>query len=278
MAKLVSAYLVRRPQYDDPAVENQVRDYLPGKDLNWTGNKLVFPFTGNKIDLIAEPGSTGTADVLIDGKKPSDFPELYQNTRVSGYPGIGWPIISRIDHRAPLMLEDWTATATDFSPDGKHFKFSVRGSVTGPDGDGVSDAPFVSNSGRVVIQPNYWNIDYSFTLMQGPWAKDPSKARFVMPKEVTATWKILPLFTDVYSTPAISDPAVETPVVLAQGLSNGPHKLQLIGHDGPVEFRALRVYQPPSTNSEPDSVGAPGDISNVPNFAPPIQKIESKPQ
>jgi len=274
MAKLVSAYLVRRPQYDDPAVENQIRDYIPGKDVNWNGNKLVFPFTGNKIDVIAAPGATGTADVLIDGKKPSEFPELYQATRVSGFPGIGWTCISRIDHTAPLVIEKWTATATDFSQDGKHFKFSVSGSVTGPDGDGDSDHPFVSKSGRVAIQPNYWNMAYSFGLLQGAWAKNNNKSPFVVPKEIVATWKIVPMFTDVYSAPVLPDPTVETPINLAQGLANAPHELQLIGHDGPVNFKSLRVYQPPLAVSASQGNTTPTDY--VPTFAPPMQKDPTK--
>lgn len=272
MAKIVGAYLTRRPQYDDPNVEKQIRDYIPGKELKWTGNKLVFSFTGNKVDVMAEPGATGIADVLIDGKKPSELPELYKTSRVSGYPGIGWPVISRIDHNAPLVLEDWTATATDFSPDGKHFKFSVSGSVTGPDGEGNSDETFISKSGRAVIEPKYWNMAFSFGLMQGAWAKDRNKPPFVTPQQIVATWKVIPFFTDTYSTPTIADPAVETPVILVQGLSNGPHELQLISHDGPVKFKALRIYQPPLAGAEPSQEASPGSLQNVPTFAAPIQK------
>jgi hypothetical protein len=272
MSKMVSAYLVRRPQYDDPVVEHQVRDYIPDQDLKWTGNKLVFHFTGNKIDAIARLGATGAADVRIDGKKPSELPELYQTSRVSGYPGIGWPVISRIEHHVPLVLEDWTATATDFSQDGKHFKFSVSGSMTGPDGEGNSDETFISKSGRVVIEPDDWNMAYSFGLMQGPWAKDKSKPPFVLPTQIVATWKVVPFFTDTYSTPAIADPTVETPVILAQGLSNGPHELQLVGHEGPVQLRALRVYQPPLAYAVPSQDNTPGAVQNVPTFAAPIQK------
>ncbi len=272
MAKLVSAYLVRRPQYDDPAADQQVRDYFPEKDLRWDGNKLVFPFVGNRIDVIAEPGAEGNADVLIDGKKPSAYPELYQPTRVSGYPHIGWPIISRIDHPSPLVLEEWTARATDFGPDGKHFKFQVSGSVTGPDGEGSSEAPFVSKSGRVAIKPEDWNIAYSFTLLHGSWAKLNGQAAFVPPGEVVARWKIVPFFADVYVAPTITDPAVETPVVLAQGLSNRPHELQLVGREGPLKFRALRVYQPPRTASEAAPETHPADLEHVPTFAPPPPK------
>ncbi len=277
MARLVGAYFVRRSQYDDPVTENEVRDYLTPKDVTWQGNNLVFPFVGNKIDIIAEPGAVGTADVLIDGRKPSTFAELYQPTRVSGFPGIGWPIIRRVDHVAPQVVEDWTATATDFSPDGKHFKFTVQGSITGPDGEGNSDERFVSKSGRVVLEPNYWNMSYSFALMQGPWAKDKNKPAFVTPKEIVATWKVLPFFADSYTSPAIPDPSVETPVTLAQGLSNGPHELQLIGRAGPLKFRAIRVYHPSFTSTEPIREARDSDLQHVPTFAPPLPKNGAKP-
>ena len=272
MARLVGAYLVTRPRYDDPAADREVRDLTLDRDVQWDGGRLTVPFTGNRIDVLAAPGATGSADVLIDGRKPSTFPELYQPTRVSGYPGIGWPIIGCVDHPAPLVLEEWTATATDFSPDGRHFRFQVRGSVTGPDGEGTADAPFVSRSGRVAIQPDDWNIGYSFALLQGPWAKDKAKGAFVPPEQVTATWRITPEFADVYLPPVLTDPAVETPVVLAQGLSNGPHELQLIGHDGPVRFEALRVYQPPLGVAGPTREADGRDPLPAPTFAPPMEK------
>ena len=279
MSQIVSAYLVRRPQYDDPKVDHEIRDYIPGQDVQWTGNKLTLPFTGNKIDALADLSGTGAADVLIDGKKPSSFPELYQPARVSGYPGIGWPILSRVQHHAPLVLEDWTATLSHFSQDGKHFQFSVRGSVTGPDGEGTADQTFISKSGRVVITPEDWNIAYAFGLMQGPWAKDKSKPPFVLPQEITATWKIVPYFADIYTTPIVPvgapiapDPAIERPVILAQGLTNGPHQLQLIGRTGPVKIKALRVYQPSWKAAPPTPEASPSDLQHVPTFAPPLPR------
>ena len=273
MAALVGAYLVRRPQYDDPAVERQIRDYLPGRDFSWKENKLTFKFTGNRIDVIAEPGATGMAQVLIDGKKPSDIPALYVPGRVSGYPGIGWPVISHVGHEKPLLIESWTASATDFSPDGKQFNFTVEGSVTGRDGAGTSDKRFVSNSGRAIIEPEAWNIDYSFGLMKGAWARKKDKPPFVIPEKVVATWKVNPFFVDEIRVPSIADPATETLVTLALGLSNGPHELQLTGNGVPVKIRALRVYQPPlqSTGKSEDAGSKPA-VRDVPQSAPPMQK------
>ena len=270
MSTLINAYLIRKPEYDDPTVVNQIRDYLAEKDWTWTDNQLSFPFTGNKIDIIAAPDSTGSAEVLIDGKKPSDLPELYQTSRVSGYPGIGWPIISQVEHEKPLILEEWTATTSGFSEDGKHFKFTVEGSITGKDGEGTSDNRFVSNSGRVVIEPKAWNMAYSFGLLQGAWAKDKNKHPFVMPDKIVAKWKVTPFFLDHFQSPKVEDPAVETLVTLAQGLSNGPHLLQLT-RNGPLKIVGLRVYQPPLKSVENKETHAT-EMQNVPQFAPPMRK------
>ena len=123
-----------------------------------------------------------------------------------------------------------------------------------------------------MIDPKCWNMAYSFGLMQGPWARNKKLPPFVPPAQIVATWKVVPFFTDTYSTPAIPDPTVETPVILAQGLNNGPHELQLIGHEGPVKFKALRVYQPPLTSTETSRIAPPTAAKDVPTFAAPIQK------
>ena len=48
---------------------------------------LRFEFEGNRVDVVAAAaGPFGTAKILIDGKKPSTFHELYAMTRSSGAP------------------------------------------------------------------------------------------------------------------------------------------------------------------------------------------------
>ena len=242
MASLVDAYLVRRPTDDEPAVEQQIRDYPIGPSLAWKDDSLTLPFTGNKIDIIAQPGATGSARVLIDGRKPSEYPELYTATRSSSFPGTGWPVFSKVLHESPAVLETWTAVVTEISPDFKQFKFSVEGTVTGKDGSGESGKRFVSNSGRVVIEPEAWNIAYSCELLRNGTRN--SGTPFTPPDRVTATWQVIPLFVDEYHAPEISDPTSETLVTLAQGLPNGPHELKLLSTEPPA-IKALRVYQPP---------------------------------
>lgn len=110
----------------------------------------------------------GSGRVLIDGKKPSEFPEAYCITRPQ--PGPWSPLfLSRVDHDAPLVLEDWTLRVSNVSADGKTWEFDVRGSVTGQDGSGRSDQPFVSQSQRVKIDPAAWFRGFLPPLPEALW-------------------------------------------------------------------------------------------------------------
>jgi hypothetical protein len=135
-----------------------------------------------------------------------------------------------VDHDKPLLLEDWTLKVSEVSADGKAFKYTVKGSVTGDDGAGSSDRPFTSTSGRVQLDPA--------AFFRG--RNDP------LPVGYECKWQVLPMFTDAYESPKATDPAREYPVTLIQGIPNGRHTLELT-FDGPTtpNIAALRVYRPP---------------------------------
>jgi hypothetical protein len=169
--------------------------------------------------------------VLIDGKKPSEFPECYYHARPSGTAGVGWPAIQRIDWQKPLLLEDWTATFTGFNDDQTDFKFTVAGSKTGPDGEGSAKEKFVSKSGRVVIDPQDWVFAYCKKVSKKP-----------TPDGFKVHWQVKPLFVDSYQPAKVADPALEYPTLLVQGIANAKHKLELVGK---TNVAAIRVYRPP---------------------------------
>lgn len=237
MAELVKPYLRHDPKFSNAAWKNLVRDYRVGPDAQWKDGTLTLPFNGNRVDIIAAAGgaNSSTARILIDGKKPSQHPEMYAITRPGGTPHIGWPGIIQVGHDKPLLLEEWTARVTEINEDASRFQFEVRGSKTGLDGSGASDQKFVSNSGRVVIEPGHWWFHNDWQL-----SKKPTPVGFEV------KWQVVPLFTDVYTPPKIDDPTTEHAVTLAQGLSNGPHTLQIIvDGKGVVPIAAIRVYEPP---------------------------------
>ena len=227
LAALVSRYLVYRPELPASPEDPMVRTLEVGKDAAWKNGRLSIEFEGNRIDALAAAEPRGQlksrARVLIDGKRPSEFPECCCISRPE--PGPWSPLfLSRVDHQRPLVIEQWKARVTSVSPDGKSWKFDVQGSITGPDGSGENSKPFVSKSGRVQIRPEAWFA--------------PGK----VPAEYEVRWKVVPLFVDTYQPPLVEDTAREYSVTLAQGLSNSKHTLELIGE---VPLRAFRVYRPP---------------------------------
>ena len=176
-------------------------------------------------------GGAGTARILIDGKKPSEFPECIAFTRTSLSQSRWGPALLRVSSEKPREIEEWTLTVREVDDKADQLKFMVAGSRNGPDGEGVSSERFVSKSGRVVIEPGDW------------WIKniqEITKARVPVGFEVK--WKAIPLYADTITPPKGEDPSRESVVTVAQGLSNGKHTLEVIG---PAAIGAVRVYRPP---------------------------------
>lgn len=238
MADLVGRQLVYRPDLPAEAWDDLVRTARVGADVSFVDGTLTMEFDGNRVDAIAAPaaaGTPGTAEILIDGKKPSEFPTAYAHTRANDGPDVDWPWTVgapyRIEYRTPWQAEDWTITIT--AGDATTFTFEVAGSLTGADGTGTSDREFVSPSGRIVIKPDWWT-------KLPPDGRSPRGPGYVL------KFSTVLLGTDRYTAPAITDPTRETATTLVQGLPNGKHVLTIraLG-DTPPALAALRVYRPP---------------------------------
>ncbi len=200
---------------------------------------LKLSFEGNRIDIITGPSgkdsTLGTARVFIDGTVPSRFPELCEFTRPSKAHGSWMPAIRRVGHREPLLIEDWTLRITDISDDAKDFSFVVTGSVTGEDGSGSNADVFVSNSGRVVIEPR----DFMIT-----WTQNYFKKKCPVGFEVS--WSVQPLFRDTYEPSRINSNSGIEIVTVAKCLKNGPHILEIVPNgDGDIPIEAISVHMPP---------------------------------
>lgn len=238
MAECVKAYLRRDPKFDPAPAEAWVKTVVLGGAARWEQGKLRLEFTGGRIDAVCRPGSAAPAAVTIDGRRPSQIRELYGFTRALTTPEgkwpVKWPVIAPIGSDKPLLVEEWTLDVQKLGLDEKLYQFSLAGTKTGPDGQGRSDQRFVSNSGRVVLEPGDWNVAYAMSLA----GIKPVPERF------TVKWRVEPRFVDEFVSPGVNDPAVETTVTLAQGLPNTKHVLEITG--GPeTPIAALRVYHPP---------------------------------
>jgi hypothetical protein len=206
---------------------------------------LKFEFEGNRIDLLGMPlkdGKPGSAKVLIDGKAPSAFPEVYVPTRATLKPKSPWLMVTRVELGKNAVPEEWTMTYTKVAPamskpevtkpDTFDFEFELKGSVTGPDGKGNNKEKFVSNSGRITLDPQWY---LGPTFLQG----------YVPPVGFEVKWNVVAQGQDVWQQKADNDPALEDRCTLVQGISNGKHTLEIIPNgDGPLGLRAIVVYQP----------------------------------
>ena len=249
MAQFANAYLVKRDDVTiDPMNCDTVRTFIVGKDARWRRGQLKLAFDGNRVDVILKPTSAqpaassepAKAAVLIDGRPPSENPDLYGFTRALSQPGGKWPVILKMAYSKPLQVEDWTLQVTQEPAHPKVYQFRLAGSKTGPDGSGASDQPFVSRSGRIAIDPKDWNVEYSLAL---PGIKP-------VPDALTVHWSVVPHFLDEFACAALADPTLETAITVAQGLKNGLHTLELSCKD-PASIAAIRVYRPPVKEGPP---------------------------
>jgi len=238
MAECVKGYLRYDPKLGPAPAEGWVKTYEVGNDVRWTNGKLHLDFDGSRVEVICKPGNDAPAAVRIDGRKPSEWPELYGFTRAVTKPEgkwlVKWPVIAPIGSQKPMLVEDWTLAVTRDAANDKLFTFTLTGSKTGLDGEGRSDARFVSKSGRVVIETNDWNAIYALSLA----GIKP------VPEQFTVNWKVEPRFVDEFVSPGVKDPTSETTVTLAQGLPNTMHTLEISGSEA-TTIEAIRIYRPP---------------------------------
>ena len=238
-ARLITAFL----QVDPAPLSAASRGLATEIPLPAGSGPWEVRFTGNRIDAIAAPdaGGAAVADALVDGRKPSSFPQAYSFTRPSTAPFSWVPAIKILAAEKPLAVEDWALGVTESTPDGKQLRFRLTGSVTGDDGEGANAERFVSKSGRVVIEPgSNWMIAWSLGYRKKQ-----------MPADFKVTWRVEPHFADVLQFSAQAAAGVERAVTLLQGLDLGEHTLRLTPRPGAaVKLRALRAYRPPLAASE----------------------------
>ncbi len=214
-----------------------------GFDVGWQDGVLRVPFDGNRIDVIFAPheeAQTASAvhpryQVLIDGKAPSAWPELYAFTRALSPSAGKWPLLTQIGSEAPLRVERFKLEVRTVSREPERYAFRLFGSQTGFDGEGSSEERFVSNSKRVVLPPESWGVRYALEL-----------SGHEIPERFEIIWDVVMQGVDQFGLDF--EPArhgSEASLTVAQGLPNGPHFLELRGPARAIH--SLRVYRPPLT-------------------------------
>jgi hypothetical protein len=236
MTAIVSAYLgaaSHQPRLD-PWGSPRARRAQIDHELDWRGNKLTFDFTGSSLQISAGPDTNVVIEVRIDGRLPSEHPEIYGFTRSSMCIGREWPGISFVGSQASLLEEDWTLTLHEMSSLGEHFTYSVEGSRTGPDGKGTNDTTFVSQSGRVILEQRDLNLGLA-VLFSGQ----------LPPPGFQVQWRSVCRGVDRFVPGALPVQLGERTLNAAVGLADGHHVVELVAIEGtPGGIYEVRAYSP----------------------------------
>lgn len=205
---------------------------------------LRLTFSGNRVDLVVpaiqSKEKLGHAQVLIDGKAPSQFPECHAATRARcDFAPDSRPGFRYVKLGAAPVAEDWLLKISKLSDDLKSFDYEFVGSMTGRDGSGSAtvSSDILSKSGKVAACGGF-----NFHEIAG-FAKATLGA---MPKEFTIGWKVYLMGADSYAPRGGLPTGEIESYTVAQGLSNGAHVLELIPTgDGPLPVKEIIVHSPP---------------------------------
>lgn len=247
-AEFNEAYLNYNPKVPvDPL--NMVATFVVDKDVKWVGKSLKLSFRGNRVEVLVRPGNApaAAASVRIDGKKPSEFSGAYSFSRPNEDIDHDWPwrtsAPAAIDVAATPLLEDWTLTLRSIAYPMKRASvacsFTISGSLSHDDGIGFCEKDFASNSGRVRIPAAAW---------AHLWDAKNVNSRKTLSVGDEFHWKVLPLHTDILLPTGMStaDSTREYWTLLASGLSNGKHTLELTAAGAITpQIEEIRVYRPP---------------------------------
>ncbi len=248
MAECVLAYL--QPGHDTGDADHSPRaqTLTLGVDAHWRAGVLECDFTGNCVMARWTGPLNGDVEVWVDGRRATRHPELLGFSRVSAAHFSGWPTLSQVGFVAPLQEETWTLTPFNVTQGGLNFAFRVAGSRTGPDGEGTNTVRFVSNSGRVVIEPmDHWI----------PLAVYYSDHR-QLPDGFSASWSVDRRCLD--PLPDAQEPPEDlgSRIRLVEGLADAPHRLRLV-QLGPSKpnIVGLQAYSPAGKAMIRDAVREP---------------------
>jgi hypothetical protein len=179
----------------------------------------------------------GWAKVLIDGRSPAQFNLFHGQRPLPKNRHLAQPATAMRYHTGQNMVaETFELTFKDITP-GK-FRFSVRGSTTGDDGEGGSGELFTSKSGRIIISPIDW-------LNTSGYKPSPGGEPPIMVMQVVADYlDLVACRPDDTAHP--NEDIQYRYVTLADGLPPGEHELTLIPSEtGSFSLQAVEVFNPP---------------------------------
>jgi hypothetical protein len=206
---------------------------IAANDADPSGKEILH-FDGSRLELISSTQLVALSGVVVDGESPNDLDGCYRVTRASSIETVPeWPTIRRIELRHDHVVEDWTVTLTQISPDQQTFAFTVKASKTGNEGSGDSSHDFMSKSGRLNIAAEDWMLQRAYDVKHIP-----------LHAPLEANWSVVSDCVGVPEVIDLGDGEAQYRYVLATGLANKQHTITLSFTPNElanvVEFRAYR--------------------------------------
>jgi hypothetical protein len=222
---------------DDPAVSIAAEDQ--SIRIRFTGNYLTCK---TLVDAAPLP-----VKLFLDGQPVEQIPELWHLTRPRGFI-TERPAIMNVQKRGLLQAEEWRMDfLPDSSPDGKRIHFALSGSFSGPQGEGWSDQDFSSDNGALFMPAKLWIGDFMFRY----FAKQLEP---IYPEKCSISFTSFPLFPATIPMPdqlrmtlarVRSTAGCQLPIVLLQGIANGPHELRIVPENGQrLPILSFKAHQP----------------------------------
>jgi hypothetical protein len=238
MADLFTAWLEKqevRAGGTTPRDPNRVKSLAPPQP----GVAARYEFDGNRIELLAGGALDGKLVVRIDGHVPDDLDGCWQDDRVSRLPDEpAWPAIKQVVVDPRFHHADrWTVRLSHFNDAQDRFDFTLSDSLHGALGTGTGDSDFVSRNGLVKIDRQDWNI---------AMARQVSARR--LPEGASFTWERRFVCGDQGAI-GLPGGGVEQRHVVATGLANGRHVVELLVEPGAPVISEVRVYRPPLSDA-----------------------------
>jgi hypothetical protein len=202
------------------------------------GTTQRYTFEGNRFELVAAGALNGKLRVTVDGKAPQDLDGCWLTSRVSRLPNVpDWPALSQVRVDPSYHKEDnWTATVTHLDPKQESFDFALTSRLAGPDGAGKASEPFTSPSGRIAIDPQDWILAYGVV-----------KSGKGVPEGYQLHWSRYFMCGDQAAV-AFPRGGIEQRHLIATGLPNGRHEVEMtVAADAP-KIAEIRAYRPPLVN------------------------------
>lgn len=191
-------------------------------------------FVGNRVELISKKVDSlkgAQIEVYIDGKKPSEFDQLYVATRPSRSLNHWSPALKHVELRENISEEKWVLRITKINHEQRYLEFELYGSQTGFDGRGNNMSRFTSNSSQIILHPE----DF-FLFDADEYTGSKTDRGFEI------HWSVIPKHKD-----QITMELSTKRYLLAQGLPNERHTLTLVhtGEKKSFPIKEIVVYEPP---------------------------------